>query len=418
MGGSLAKCPSYPPQTFDLDWRMVSKPDAVILRELVRDLALVGVSDPYRPGKRIGQRAQVQAEAERWGSSLSETNGPAPYHRDMPTVQALFHFDVEDLVVRPEVLGTQIELERDGHPVVIRVPSQDDDFSYFKDEHIMLIGGSTTEADGLIRHNVSVLRVGVEFEVPWPGGPGGSEKISLAEMEETSEKIQAAAEIAKDILAEYLQIVRITHDQYWLGRSGYRPEVRHYTQIRDIDTGELLNTSLQQRLLVIGRRAPGLDADDHASIASTLQRGDPLDLPLPRTLLGDALYLINQANPAQPREAVLLAAMACEVAIRQSLLEAAAPDAQAVLEWSLKNPRDVSVQAASLYDKGAEATTSRSLRKEYPALYKKLGNLFTARNRVAHQGEATDHGEAYGHVETAVASVAWARGLISTDVRA
>jgi hypothetical protein len=87
-------------------------------------------------------------------------------------------------------------------------------------------------------------------------------------------------------------------------------------------------------------------------------------------LIADAKYLASLSDPPQLREAVLLAAIACEVTIKQTLRAACSNAARPVLDWALDNPRDVSEQAAGLFDKTAKAVTGRSLREENKAVHK------------------------------------------------
>jgi hypothetical protein len=65
----------------------------------------------------------------------------------------------------------------------------------------------------------------------------------------------------------------------------------------------------------------------------------------------------------------------------------ATPGTDGISATEVAGKSDVSVQAAALYDKAAEAITGRSLRKEDRQLYKNLEGLFRHRNAVAHYAE-------------------------------
>jgi hypothetical protein len=65
----------------------------------------------------------------------------------------------------------------------------------------------------------------------------------------------------------------------------------------------------------------------------------------------------------------------------------ATPGTDGISATEVAGKSDVSVQAAALYDKAAEAVTGRSLRKEDRQPYKNLEGLFRHRNAVAHYAE-------------------------------
>ena len=95
------------------------------------------------------------------------------------------------------------------------------------------------------------------------------------------------------------------------------------------------------------------------------------------------------------RRAVLIAAIACEVKVKEVLRQAASEDQRSLLDFALDNPREVTVTAADgLFDKLMLATAGRSLRQDDRQLFRHIQELYTVRNRVAHSGRLPDKPEA------------------------
>lgn len=135
---------------------------------------------------------------------------------------------------------------------------------------------------------------------------------------------------------------------------------------------------------------------------------------LAETLFSDARFALQPPIP-DFRQAVLLAAIACEVKVKDVLVSMASPDQRPVLNLLLENPRDWSMGAASLFDKAMEAVCSRLLRKEDPALYKDVDLLYQNRNKIAHRGGTgllTDD-VLRGHVVSAGQAFAWLDGIVA-----
>jgi hypothetical protein len=80
---------------------------------------------------------------------------------------------------------------------------------------------------------------------------------------------------------------------------------------------------------------------------------------------------------------VLIAAVACEVKIKEFLREHIAPEADDLLELALRNTRPT----VALFGKVCKAVTGRSLSEANRPLYNKLDTLFEGRNALAHHAE-------------------------------
>lgn len=99
-------------------------------------------------------------------------------------------------------------------------------------------------------------------------------------------------------------------------------------------------------------------------------------------------FLADADSASDVTHGVLLAAVACEVAIKTHLSESATDEQSKLVDLLLSRPRDFSMAAASLWDKPSSAVLGRSLREEDPALYARVDRLFEDRNRIAHKALA------------------------------
>ncbi|MBV9012284.1 MAG: hypothetical protein JO272_09590 [Pseudonocardiales bacterium] len=86
------------------------------------------------------------------------------------------------------------------------------------------------------------------------------------------------------------------------------------------------------------------------------------------------------------REAVLLAAIACEMKVKDAIEMLARHDQKSLVELVLKNPRDVPIAAASLFDKALKAVCGKSMREDKKELFKSVEKLYQTRNSIAHRG--------------------------------
>jgi hypothetical protein len=135
----------------------------------------------------------------------------------------------------------------------------------------------------------------------------------------------------------------------------------------------------------------------------------------PDLLLADARETLFQpispsmiaASEPDTRRAVLLAAMASEIKIRETIRERTPPDRQEIVELFLSSYREVDAAIAALPGKAMKAAVGRSLKDEDVRLFKAVGELFTLRNGVVHRGVEPNTAEAREVVTTAVELSAW-----------
>jgi hypothetical protein len=326
----------------------------------------------------------------------------------MTRVSADFHFGVRGLWVQAELLGTSATIIRDGYTVVLRIPSSDDDFSYGAANPPRVLAGGAQDPEGhWLRCSVVLLRATLQLDIPMATGP--ADDVPREAIDASRIELGRAADTARRVVGDYVELVRTRHDQYWLGQSGDRPRVTWITELRDVATGERVPTGYQDPLGSVIVLADGIGRTEHDAVVRALK--EQVSPRLPESLLADAKYLGWTAEPGQPREALVLAAIASEVGIRDALRAVCPPEASPLLEFALANPRDVSVQAASLFDKAALAAAGRSLRKEDRKLYKALVKLFEDRNGAVHRGATPSSDIVRADLLAADGALRWAASL-------
>jgi hypothetical protein len=328
----------------------------------------------------------------------------------MARLRESFLFGVNGLWVDDRVLGGGIDCERGGLQVELRLPTETDQYrGRFGSSAASAAAIGRVAHDESRERHVSQVHV-VEVNVR---GVADVSPADFVDMDPAGDAVNTcmgfwseANGAAISAVAEFRDWVR-TWGQPWLGLHGEMPQIvgRPMLYDEDLDVPVPVDWSwwpsgawvipdtvlCPEDLQSMGRRIAG-----------------NLYPSLPSTILADAQYLMSGPNGAR---AVLTAAIALEVKVKDVLRRAASPPADKVIEVLLNNPRDWSMAAASLFDKPMEAVTGRSLRKENKDLYKTTERLFTVRNGVAHRGEAPTPYEEIALVEGAVEVMAWLEGI-------
>jgi hypothetical protein len=102
------------------------------------------------------------------------------------------------------------------------------------------------------------------------------------------------------------------------------------------------------------------------------------------SLLAQASYLVRSVRDPQPGLAILLAAVACEAHVKEVLLERVDSATRPLLDTLLRKPRIFQEPTLELFGEVASAVLGRSLRDDDRPLWKKIDELFQARNKMAH----------------------------------
>lgn len=297
-------------------------------------------------------------------------------------VIGVFHFEMPGLGLWTErsVLGKSCQVQHLDHRVEIHIPKSADDFGL--GERPMweqAFGGHSMDGPQGAAQEVDVLQVRVEGRASFDAGDFDADPKPT---QEAFEVIGELLRIAESFVTGFVHHVRVGKGQYWLGTSADPPRRTWIDSLLDenevrVPVGSALTSSVH----VMGIET-ALDASFLATSASAAAIGEPADLP--HELLNDARYLAWIREPSDLRLAVLLAAIACEVNTKMTLLGRSSEDQQPLVELILNNPRDVDVSTVTHLDKTVEAIMARSLRHENRELWKAANRLFQDRNTIAH----------------------------------
>src|ERR1035438_5171317 len=287
--------------------------------------------------------------------------------------RAEFYFALRGLLIRSELLDTRIEFCRSGFRVEVVFPGRR---TYWEREipgPLRVFYEVGTHKQGFA---VETLKVIVYGE-----GPRGKDD------EGSLEHLRKSFQVAETTVAELVEWARI-HGQPWLGLHG-QPMRRVGPLLLGDDSDDIADYGFSEDTLPeIKETIPNyeIEASLHAAITPSLSEHlsrTSATLPIAESLLADAFYFIG-LDPPDCQRAVLIAAIACEVKVKDTLRQKVSADHLPLVELILENPRDWSLAAPALFDKGIEAALGRSLRSDDRAVYKGITRLFEARNRIAH----------------------------------
>jgi hypothetical protein len=333
----------------------------------------------------------------------------------MSRLRAEFLYEVGHLWVCAEALGASATFERDGLQVEITMPSERAQFdARIPNERLSGAALTGTTAGGLdgVDQFFEVRLVSVALR--------GDSAISRTDFptdgptEETSRRVMDffahAQAVADSALADFIDWARIWGES-WLGVHRQVPPQIGAQLLYDDETDLPLPIRRSTPFVSHPRPIIGLTAEDFDHVARHLGAGEEPDLA--RVLLADAVFLASEAH-SDPGRAVLTAAIALEVRVKEVLREAAKPDTAPLVDLMLDNPRDWPQPAAALFDKAMAAVTGRSLRVEEREVYKAVDLLFQARNAIAHHGKLPSAQKAREFVDMARVAFAWL-GSVDSD---
>jgi len=339
--------------------------------------------------------------------------------------------------VRPDLLGTSHAIDDGDVRVTLTLPTKPADLDVEELLESQLLGKTTFPPDpsppaaaptmltssmsvtpdpGICR--VDVLRVDAYTasstaanDLPAPIPAGAQQDFYKKKYDETAKLVWRLYGVARVAAQQFLGRARITGRQSWLGLWGEPPLGLGHAEVVDLDANQVLPVQVNVRPLVLNQINPDqvLDHDTMRAIVAAVGRKE--DPSLADSLIADAIYYARDADPADLNRAVLIAAVACEVKVKESLRQAAKPGVDEILEVLFENPRDWSMAAAALFDKAAKAVTGRSLREDDRALYNRVDTLFTRRNRIAHRAKMPTVEEAWDSLHAAVEAFRWLKGL-------
>ena len=307
--------------------------------------------------------------------------------------------EVGPLWVADDILGQHIDFMRAGFRVTIEfppAPASDSAGTPTFDGSRQSLPGTVTKR-GLRR-----LLITLRWDQPTQAD---SESSGLSV--DTAREIRRAREVAFVVARDFVDWIRVLRRQAWL------PE--HLQDLARVVAGGAVNEETGEALpLVVGTdmiaidRPSGTEVDVAfaAELAVLLEKEERI--PLPERFLADAEYFARRMRAAEVQRAVVLAAIATELKVKEVLRERASGGPSApFVEIIVDNPRDVSVAVGGLFHKTMKATTGKSLQEEAPDLFSSVERLFTIRNRIVHSGNVPDPKEGKSVVDAAREAFRW-----------
>jgi hypothetical protein len=330
---------------------------------------------------------------------------------------AVYHFEISGLWVKAELLGTRHETTFSNHELALILPRKAGDFGIGKsgDPLLRCLGSYTNDAASgeKVAAEVLVVRVEVEVESDLKGSPDPYTKPENDVINQGIIILQNTVGIARSFVRRYAALVRAELDQYWLGSSESEPKAIWVSSLFDGD-GYLIPVGYSEAFCVSWRpldRALGPSVNLRLIDAASRE----ITPDLANTFLRDAEYAAFEAVHSNLRQAVMLAAIACEIKVKDVITALASEEQEPLVNLLLENPRDWTMAAASLFDKGMAAVCGRSLRVEDKSLFKEVEKIFQDRNKIAHKGgtKVSLDDVLKKHVTSAKAAFAWLDGVQS-----
>lgn len=319
------------------------------------------------------------------------------------------HFELEELWVTGDALGQRAEFTRDGFDVVLRLPASNDEFA---NAHVSSPGGrgsfgysASSKADGADSvQTVRVIQLTLERDTDFGA------TTAVERMDDVRDFITRATSLARTIAREFVQWARVRRGQNWLGMSHHEPPIVGIRALHDETAGQDIRIGFSDGVVL--RPLPRDKAIDPLLVSELpvlLSDAHP-SIPVADALIADASYLMG-IRPPNPEQAVLLAAVGLEVAVKLALRAKVDDARRDLLDYILDHPRDVSQQAVALFDATMDVAINRSLKTEDKPLFKRVDRLFQQRNAVAHGGVRVPPSDALDSTRAAQEALVWLASL-------
>lgn len=284
-----------------------------------------------------------------------------------------FPFEVQNLRAAKDLPGSALSLEYNGVMAKIAFPDQ--------------VHQVEAVAQGESRWHL-VRQFFVQIELPnfrledFVNHEDGYEVPS-----EVLAAFSSAAGTAVDIANSFIDRVRTWLGQFWISSTADHAYVIGAIEAREGDAEWRVIPFAHGPVRLRSRSFTPLGMLTTASIARGIQDG--MQVGIEELLLADARLQAEQSS-ADWRYCILVAAIACEIKVKNALIDLAKSSQSDLVELLFNHPRDYSVAVLALYDKALFAVCGHSLRNEDKELYKRLKGLIDTRNKIVHRDPAVD----------------------------
>jgi hypothetical protein len=324
----------------------------------------------------------------------------------MPNIQLEVYYEIEGLRAEAEALGSTVNaFDKNGVTVRVVLPDGPDSFTIPRFRGKLSLSNHDPDPRDEKASHVALLRSGDRYEV----------RIVLAVANTYADTFQVPdglLEATRTAVTNFTEWVWVRKGQVWNAPSGEYPRQISPPRLFNLDesTGGVLVTANSMSIRVVSPTT-AVTALDLSHIGQLcVDEGRP---SLAELLLAEGNHYLWRPERLAPDRAVLMAAMACELAIKTTLRESAGSSEELWVELVIENPRDVSVSAVNLWNKAMKAATGHSLHEENRALFKRLQFLIERRNAIVHKGFNVPKEEAKDLVGAATEAFDWLRTIDS-----
>ena len=308
----------------------------------------------------------------------------------MPRLQLEVYYELEGLRVEADALGsTVIAFNNDGVVVRVVLPETPDRFTIPTFRGKLTLSNHDPDPRDEKASHAALLRAGDQYEV----------RIVLAVANTYADTFQVPdglLEATRTAVTDFTEWVWVRKGQVWNAPSGEYPRQISPPRFFNLDdsTGGVLVNANPISIRVVGSSTAVTDQDliEIGQLCVDEERPSLAEL-----LLAEGNHYLWRPERLAPDRAVLMAAMACELAIKTTLREVTGRNANRT------------VSAINLWDQALKEATGHSLSDGDNAVFQRLGRLISRRNRIVHQGYNIQLAEAKDLVSAAVEAFAWLR---------
>ena len=250
----------------------------------------------------------------------------------MTQLRALFHFDVGELWVRSDELGSAFDVDETGS-VRLALPGGETAFvlaeNRFGERETPFTGSSIGRRLELEPEMVGVRIIQVAVDFDGDIRASDFDQPTQAAYSTGNEAWEAAEAIAEDVLRRFMSWARVVGNQYWIALSTDAPASAGISVLYDVEAETRIPLSRPSKSIATYLNPPVLRALAPISgVVEAMSEGG--EAPTPETLLADAraIHWPTFSGPDHQR-AVLLAAIASEMKVKETLLRHASPEATA-----------------------------------------------------------------------------------------
>ena len=310
----------------------------------------------------------------------------------MVPLDAIFEYRLPGLLIHRDLFGQRLDVP--GQQAWIQFPDDDygqDGGPLFRSSGVVAGWNEDRSGKGRTAIVINAMLVGIPLELDLDPASPEKEVVQTA--------LKDASSRAREVFVGLTDWLRVDREHFWFASKATLATAhevagalfdREGNQLHHgyvITTGSGGKVKIYKHLLThVISRVSALDTRGQDHVLSTDDAKAALDLVARRTepelwdlLLADAYSLVGL------HYSVVLAAIACETAVKTVLSESSTQEQKELVELLLSSPRDYSLAARSLFDEPCRIILGRSLRDDDRTLYKRIVRLFEDRNRIVHK---------------------------------